>query len=524
VLSQLAMLLAVLTGPGSALSFAQDQNSAAPWQAAENHPAAKTRFEARLENLQGRSDRKKSTSFAAGSAGRAKIGPQYVQPASHISSEPAKPAANVSATTMVNAPMVDLASANRIAEPETIDAESVPAPIADSGNFETGGGESEFIEGDGSEVFGDDFSLMSPAPDDPVFHEGRDALIYEGKWNNRINNWYAVAQVTLLHRQSPAKTPISYQRVIAQNTSGVFVQSFQKVQEARVLHFGVEPGMRVTLGRNLFTDIVNRQHSIEFTFLGLNHWRDQNDFIGDAGSSTATRFVFPGLYSNFPLTQGGFNAASQHQLFDSSNMNNYELNYKVAKLPRPDRIVQLPNGKWARCGTPCILVSGLVGFRAVTIDEHFLFQSNGVYTNGEGAFSGSYKMDTSNNLFGAQIGGDAIAQYNLFSFGMRGKVGVYGDAARRSANIAITDPVFGNQSASFRNFTNRTSCVADLNFIGTVRLRPGLNFRVSYDFMWCGGLINAPEQQQYNLVKPYPIVNTGRMLFQGVGLGFDAAW
>jgi len=518
VLYLLATLLAVLAGPWSAPSSAQDQTAAAPWQAAENHPAAKTRLETRLENLKGQSGLKKSTGFGGGWA---KSGPSNVQTAANVVSRPGKPAV---ATPVSNASPVKMASASFVAEPEVIDAESVPAGEVTSGSFEPGGVESQIVEGDGSEVFGDDFSLSSPAPDDPVFHEGRDALIYEGKWNNRINNWYAVTQVTLLQRQSPAKTPISYERVIALNAQGVAVESFQKVQEARVLRFGVEPGMRLTVGRNLFTDVVNRQHSIEFTYLGLNHWRDENDFIGGPGSSSSTRFVFPGLYSNFPLTQGGFNAASRHQLFDSSNMNNYELNYKVAKLPRPDRLVQLPNGKWARCGTPCILVSGLVGFRALTIDEHFLFLSNGVYTNGEGAFSGSYKMDTSNNLFGAQMGGDAFAQYNLFSFGIRGKVGVYGDAARRSANIGITDPLFGNQSASFKNFTGRSSCVADLNFIATVRLRPGLNFRASYDFMWCGGLINAPEQQQYNLVQPYPVVNTGRMLFQGVGLGLDAAW
>lgn len=533
---QLAILLAVVAGPWSAASHAQNRASEAPWQQAENHPGSKSRPSVGMRSLKKWTARKSKSSASedaadiatpvdagstvlsarangGASGGWPNDGSKYAQSVSPSAKPATKPTANAP-----SAGDVDLASADVSVEPDGV--ESVPAPEPET---IAPGDVSEVETGEIGEFADEDFSLFNPTPDDPVFHEGRDALIYEGKWNNCLNNWYAVTQVTLLHRQSPAKTPISFQRVLALTTSGQVVQQFNKMQEARVLHFGVEPGMRVTLGRNLFTDIVNRQHSIEFTFLGLNHWRDNNFFEGGPGSSSSTRFVFPGLYSGFPLTQGGFNAASNHNLFDSSNMNNYEINYRVGKLPRPDRIVQLPNGRWARCGTPCIVVSGLAGFRAVTIDEHFLFLSNGTYT-GNVPFSGSYKMDTSNNLFGAQIGGDATAQYNLFSLGIRGKVGVYGDAARRSANIVITDPQFGNQAASFRNFTDRTSCIADLGFVGTVRLKPGLNFRASYDFMWCGGLINAPEQQQYNLVKAYPIVNTGRMLFQGISLGFDATW
>jgi hypothetical protein len=326
-----------------------------------------------------------------------------------------------------------------------------------------------------------------------------------------------------MHRQSPARTPVSLERVLTLTSTGQVVQTFPKVQEARAIRFNSEPGMRATIGRNLFTDIVNRQHSVEFTFVGLNHWRGSSSLVGGRGSLSSVQEVFPGLYSAFPLSFGGFNAASLHQLLDGSNFNSYELNYRVGQLPRPDRMVQLPSGKWARCGTPCILLSGLAGFRAVTINEHYLWLSNGVYNTGQ-AFSGSQQIDTANNLFGAQIGGSATAQYNIFSLGMQGKVGVYGDAAKRLVNIATVDPVFGNQAASFRNFTDRTSCIGELNFFGTVRLKPGLNFRMSYDFLWNGGLINAPEQQQYSTTTAFPIVNTGRMLFQGAGIGFDAYW
>lgn|GEM_PF-3325485 len=468
VIHKIALLLAVLASVCCAAADAQEYTPGAPWQSQGNRPAPKSR-------LGGRGGWWPSD------------GSNYAQAASH------------------NVPAMENAAF------ESVDG--IPSGVV-----------SETIDGEEYAPFdGEDSLPMESEMGDPVFHEGQDALIPEGLWTNRLNNWYVNSQVTLLQRQSPAKTPISTERILTINSLGQTVQIFRPVQQARHLRFGVAPGLRLTVGRNLFTDIVNRQHSVEFSFVGLNHWRTDSEAIGGPGSSTSTALIFPGLYSGFPITQGGFNGASLHRLYDSSNMNNYELNYRISQQPRPDRVVQYPDGRWVRRGTPSMVGSALVGFRAVTIDEHFLWLSSGTYQTGE-SFTGSYQMDTSNNLFGAQFGGDVFAQYNIFSLGVRGKAGVYGNAAKRLAGIQITDPVFGNQTASFLNGKGRASCIADLNLIATARLAKGINFRFSYDFMWCGGLINAPEQQQYTLQGPGKIVDSGRMLFQGVGLGIDAYW
>ena len=37
---------------------------------------------------------------------------------------------------------------------------------------------------------------------------------------------------------------------------------------------------------------------------------------------------------------------------DSASFSNWELNYRIAKLPRPDRISQLPDGTWMQISTP----------------------------------------------------------------------------------------------------------------------------------------------------------------------------
>ena len=46
------------------------------------------------------------------------------------------------------------------------------------------------------------------------------------------------------------------------------------------LDFHFTPGMRATLGRNLYEDILSRQHSIEFTFIGVNTWSTSGVAVG----------------------------------------------------------------------------------------------------------------------------------------------------------------------------------------------------------------------------------------------------
>ena len=61
---------------------------------------------------------------------------------------------------------------------------------------------------DGFAPFAEEESpFFDPAMDDPVFHEGQDALIPDGMWNNRLNAWYAVDASDAAAASKPCEDP-----------------------------------------------------------------------------------------------------------------------------------------------------------------------------------------------------------------------------------------------------------------------------------------------------------------------------
>ena len=376
-----------------------------------------------------------------------------------------------------------------------------------------------------------------------------EALIPDGLWQNRGPTWYTSAGVTLLRQGKSASQsealPIatSYVAVITNTTGGLVVNSTtQKVGLTTAgPTFRIVPGLRLTVGRNLFEDIVHRQHSIEFSFLGLSQWAGtayQNG-IGPIQtiSGSIAQVQGPGLYSYFPVNTGGFGTfvvppnfsttgvlyfggASNMSIAETSAMNNYEVNYRIGRLPRPDRIAHLPDGTWVPVGTPTLVHSFLAGLRVFTYNDTFNWQSSGSYVNNAsyvaGPFSGVYNVKTTNTLVGPQIGGDVFMHYNAWTLGVRGKAGVYGNSTKQISDVEIIDPNFGNSSGFARGATTRVAFLGDLGFVGTARLTERSYFRFSYDFLWAGGLANAPDQLQYTTNLSSTVAQTDIASFKGV--------
>jgi hypothetical protein len=290
------------------------------------------------------------------------------------------------------------------------------------------------------------------------------------------------------------------------------------------LDFHFTPGMRATLGRNLFEDILHRQHSIEFTFIGLNTWSTSGFAIGSGLIQTPTFLKLPNLFSQFPFSGGGFNGASLMTMADSSSFSNWELNYRIAKLPRADRITQLPDGTWMQVATPTLVPSFLAGFRMFNFTDHFNWTSSGTYVSTGQNFSGVYNVKTTNLLAGAQIGGDVVMNQNIWQLGIRAKAGIYGNLAKQQSNIEIIDPIAGNQSAVGQGQAPTSAFIGDLGFFGTCRLTERIHFRGGYDFMWVGGIANAAQQLQYTTAIAPVVRKNGDVLIQGVNLGVDICW
>jgi hypothetical protein len=354
--------------------------------------------------------------------------------------------------------------------------------------------------------------------------DGPESIFPDGVFNNRGPLWYSSVAFTMMQRSAPTHQgtalPLAQLFQEALTTSGQVVLLHPLVMGTSGLDFHFTPGARFTIGRNLFEDILHRQHAIEFTFIGLNTWSTSGSAVGGPGFSTPTFAQFAGLFSPFPLTVGGFNGASLMTMADSSSFSNFEINYRVSKLPRPDRISQLPDGTWMQVATPTLVPSLLAGFRMFTLNDHFNWFSSGVHNDGS-VFQGIYNVKTTNVLAGMQIGGDIIMNQNIWQLGVRAKAGVYANLAKQSSEVSIIDPDLGNASGTGQGSSPTTAFIGDLGFFGTTRLTERIYFRGGYDFMWVGGIANAAEQVQYTSNIAPVVRKNGHVLLQGVTLGVD---
>jgi Putative beta barrel porin-7 (BBP7) len=348
--------------------------------------------------------------------------------------------------------------------------------------------------------------------------------------------WYARADVTFLSRSRPPRLVFSRVRQTL-ILSGTPIGFDLPVLSTTQVKFDFEPGTRVTIGRGLYRDILDRQHCVEFTFLGLFNWGVNTSIRGARISNGA--IVFGSLLSDINAggtdiggrILGGYNGADEHHVRSLSDLNSYELNYRLRRLPGRDRMVAGIGDTWTRQCTPGMQGSLLTGVRYLSINEQMSFSSNGVASDLMGdpiaEFSAAYRVVTHNDLVGWQIGGDMTAQDCTWSLGMSCKAGVFANVSNQTSYVAVNNNFF---AASPNNFFKASDVgvafVGDLGMTATWRPTPRITLRSTYDFMWVNGIALGPQQMQQDLVNPSParVNHTSYTVFQGVSLGGEYRW
>jgi len=257
-----------------------------------------------------------------------------------------------------------------------------------------------------------------------------------------------------------------------------------------------------------------------------------------------------------------FNNVLQHTMAYTSTANDFELNARLRPRGRADRLVLDPNGKWRRECQPGNYMSYLFGLRVMSIDEAFHFGSNGTTTSFRYAepeevqdpnnpqadpittyevleqfdndVRGDYDVRTHNDLFGFQIGADLIYRKCRWRYGFKAKAGPYvnfSDQYSRITTDEVTlpgifpddaDQTFAAQNIPRRGRKNSIALLAEVGFVGEYRIRPNMNLRAAYDFMWITGLALAPEQMQFR-PDPTSAVNTNGHIFSH-GITLTAEW
>jgi hypothetical protein len=299
----------------------------------------------------------------------------------------------------------------------------------------------------------------------------------------------------------------------------------------RSIHFDVTAGYMLNLVRYLGRDISNQDQFLEFGYKGLNDWSQTATRVG--GFLTDGTNDFGELFSYFPSGVTGFNRSTRHEIHYESRFDTFELNLRLRPRGRKDRMVLHPSGRWRRqCQTGCF-PSYLIGFRAFSIDEAFLFTGESLVIDGGGDShpgTGRYLVHTHNNIIGFQIGGDLLWRECLWDWGISYKLGPLINFSDHKSRITTTgagggDP-FTSQDLDISRSANNNgvAAFADIGLFASYRLRPNFIVRAGWDWMWVVGLALAPEQLNFDTNAADRINDNGVLFFQGFSARAELTW
>ena len=167
----------------------------------------------------------------------------------------------------------------------------------------------------------------------------------------------------------------------------------------------------------------------------------------------------------------------------------------------------------------------LAGFRWIEWNDSLAMTDN--WNDGTGAGIDTLNANTSNDLYGGQIGADAVllTLFDTIRFNGVAKAGVYGNP-----NASATTTVGGDRivPATYTATGSSTGFFGELGINGSIRLTEHLFWRAGYNFFWISGVATSLNQlQAVDLAAAPPVgpINLGGSVFlQGVNTGIELVW
>ncbi len=400
-----------------------------------------------------------------------------------------------------------------------------------------------------------DPSMMQPpampgGPTDPSCISPGCALC--GVGTARPKDWYVDQRVRIMTHPRPRKKTFGAWRTVGLNNLGQLDFIFTPATDSRSTPFDLSSSYEVTLGRYLGLDTYNRDHFLEFTFYGTNHWgaagavqaNEENEGFLDAAGNVVTsadawvtRGVFGNIYGG-RSSAAGFNRADSQSSEYRSSLNNFEINLQMRPRARADRLVLHKNGKWQRQCQEGFFCNWLAGARIFSMKESYQFSSiaDFNYFNNAGTFlfagtsTASYRTTAHNTLIGLQVGPEWIYRKCRAECGVGVKAAGYINFAEQESWINISGASndlfsdFQNMSVNGTRAKNTSATSIELDFHASYKVRPNFILRANYELLYIAGLAIAPEQIDMGLDQSLKIGTGGSLLFQSATLGFEYIW
>jgi len=332
-------------------------------------------------------------------------------------------------------------------------------------------------------------------------------------WNG---GWYVAGESLWMDRSRNNRRVIAEQTVLDPLKGDLRKLKFTSAAQP----FNVAPGARVTIGKSLGRDYLDRDRAFEFIYYGGMSYSDV-----DGHNAVNNGALFTPLAPLAP----GFNGATTYATKFSSDFNSWEWNYKLRRRLGRDQLVMSPGGNWTRHAERGWLPALIVGTRLANVNEQFSLSSSRAGAT-QDQFSGRYHVDAGNWLLGLNIGGELISQNEFYYWGLRGRAApalTFASTAQQAAGIdTVLVPPGGRQTVAFTDQATRTGpgFLGDLTLMAGWNITPNFALQVGYDFLWVAGMATATRQLNLDNRDVNAIDVGGQTFYNGVSFGFYGSW
>jgi len=261
------------------------------------------------------------------------------------------------------------------------------------------------------------------------------------------------------------------------------------------LQFPFGGGLRVFAGSR-----VPDHYGWEIGYFGL---------YGQSASASAATSGTTFLEAPGPLGYDLTSAAQQATVTWNSTITSAEANVFRTATDR----ARSADGWWT--------VDWLAGFRYIGVEETAALD---ILSCGDVGPLVPYRVGTSNNLFGGQIGARGRLDRQRWAFEGWAKAGLFGNAQTLRQD-AVVDWLGTEQRPASSATAGETAFVGDINLSAIYRLSDVWGIRAGYNTIWIGGVALAPDQFTFGMDGPLQAVAGGGGIFlHGVNLGLEARW
>jgi hypothetical protein len=299
----------------------------------------------------------------------------------------------------------------------------------------------------------------------------------------------------------------------------------------------VETMPRIKVGRFLFRDQKNRDHTVEFTWFGGGQW-SQNGELDAVPVGTATGTTSLDVPVRFDGGNPSFDGAASSRFDYNSRFNSFELNYQLKARMHRDQMIMKPDGEWVRAANPTITRTFLAGLRYFEMNEILFWDAFDVpdrsVVDDDGnpvgePVDGHYRVHVENDLFGMQLGSALNYETSRWSIGVLAKTGIYLDQMFLQSGFNNTNQL---TSGSTDTHDDAISFLSEVRVQGKWHLRPNFSFRAGAELLYVKSVALAPYQVNF-VPGDYPVITTASApsdsseqysLYMGFSAGFEGYW